>query len=82
MGFVDQEDTLMGTLTVYESVLYSAPLLKFAILTIECYQDPSIEMRKVSLTDARHPRGIDSSAAVHKIKYAELPSLDLLQKLL
>ncbi|EDR02150.1 uncharacterized protein LACBIDRAFT_309799 [Laccaria bicolor S238N-H82] len=26
VGFVDQEDTLMGTLTVYESVLYSALL--------------------------------------------------------
>ncbi|EAU83316.2 ATP-dependent permease [Coprinopsis cinerea okayama7 len=26
MGFVDQEDTLMGTLTVYETVLYSALL--------------------------------------------------------
>jgi ABC-type multidrug transport system ATPase subunit len=26
MGYVDQEDTLMGTLTVYESVLYSALL--------------------------------------------------------
>ena len=81
VGFVDQEDTLMETLTVYESVLYSALLLKFAILTIECYHDPFIEMRKVSLTNARHPRGIDSSAAVHKIKYAELSSVDVLQKL-
>jgi ABC-type multidrug transport system ATPase subunit len=26
MGYVDQEDTLMGTLTVYETVLYSALL--------------------------------------------------------
>lgn len=26
VGFVDQEDTLMGTLTVYETVLYSALL--------------------------------------------------------
>lgn len=26
MGFVDQEDTLMSTLTVYETVLYSALL--------------------------------------------------------
>jgi len=24
MGFMDQEDTLMSTLTVYETVLYSA----------------------------------------------------------
>ena len=77
VGFVDQDDTLM----VYESVLYSALLLKFAILTIERYQDPSIEMRKVSLTDSRHPQSIDSSAAVHNIKYAELPSLHVLQKL-
>ena len=81
VGFVDQEDTLMGTLTVYESVPYTAVPLKLAIITIEYYQDLSIEMRKVFLTDARHPRGIESSAAVHKIKYAELPSLNLLQKL-
>ena len=81
VGYVDQEDTLMGTLTVYESVLYTAVPLKLAIITIKCYQDLSIEMRKVSLKDARHPQSIDSSAAAHKIKYAELPSLDLLQKL-
>lgn len=30
MGFVDQEDTLMSTLTVYETVLYSA-LLRLGI---------------------------------------------------
>ena len=46
VGFVGQEDTLMGTLTAYESVLYSALLLKLAILTIECHHDPSMEMKK------------------------------------
>ena len=80
VGFVDQEDTLMGTLTVYERVLYSALPLKLVIITLECYHDPFIEMRKVSLTDARHSKSIDSSAGVHNIKYAELPSPDLLQK--
>ena len=78
VGFVDQEDTLMGTLTVYESVHYSALPLKLVIITIECYHDLSIEMRKVSLTNARHPQRINSSAVVHNIKYAELPSLDVL----
>ena len=72
--FVDQEDTLMGTLTVYESMLCSMLPLKLAILTIECHHDPFIEMKK-------YPQSIDISAAVHNIKYAELPSLDVLQKL-
>ena len=40
MGFVDQEDTLMGTLTVYEGVLYSALPLRLVIITIEYYHDP------------------------------------------
>ena len=57
-GFVDQEDTLMGTLTVYESVLYTAVALKLAIITIECYQDPSTEMRKVSLTTFDIPKAL------------------------
>ena len=43
---LDQEDTLMGTLTVYESVLCSTLPLKLVIITIECYHDPSIEMEK------------------------------------
>ena len=81
VGFVDQEDTLMGTLSVYESMLYSAVPLKIVIIAIECYHDPSVEMRKISLTDARHPQSTDRSAAVQNIKYAELPSLDALEKL-
>ena len=46
VGFVDQEDTLMGTLTVHGSVLCSMLPLKLAILTIECHHDPSVEMKK------------------------------------
>ena len=46
VGFVDQEDTLMGTLTVHESVLCSTLPLKLVIITIECYHDPSIEIEK------------------------------------
>ena len=46
VGFVDQEDMLMGTLTVYESVLCSTLPLMLAIITIEYYHDPSIEMKK------------------------------------
>ena len=65
VGFVAQEDMLMGTLSVYENMLYSAVPLKTVVITIECYHGPSIEMTKVSLTNARHPRGIDSSTAVH-----------------
>ncbi|PFH50042.1 hypothetical protein AMATHDRAFT_86062 [Amanita thiersii Skay4041] len=43
MGFVDQEDTLMSTLTVYETVLYSALLRLPRDMSIEAKQFRTLE---------------------------------------
>lgn len=50
MGFVDQEDTLMSTLTVYETVLYSA-LLRLP-------RDMSNEAKKFRTLETMHELGI------------------------
>ena len=50
MGFVDQEDTLMPTLTVYETVLYSA-LLRLP-------RDMSYEAKKFRTLETMHELGI------------------------
>ncbi|KAG8851333.1 hypothetical protein FRB96_009398 [Tulasnella sp. 330] len=50
MGFVDQEDTLMSTLTVYETVLYSA-LLRLP-------RDMSYEAKKFRTLETMHELGI------------------------
>ncbi|ORY79351.1 hypothetical protein BCR35DRAFT_291656 [Leucosporidium creatinivorum] len=50
VGFVDQEDTLMGTLTVYETVLYSA-LLRLP-------RDMSLEDKKMRTLETMHELGI------------------------
>lgn len=50
VGFVDQEDTLMGTLTVYETVLYSA-LLRLP-------RDMSFEDKKMRTLETMHELGI------------------------
>ena len=50
VGFVDQEDTLMGTLTVYETVLYSA-LLRLP-------RDMSFEAKKVRTLETMNELGI------------------------
>lgn len=49
-GFVDQEDTLMGTLTVYETVLYSA-LLRLP-------REMSYEDKKMRTLETLHELGI------------------------
>lgn len=49
-GFVDQEDTLMGTLTVYETVLYSA-LLRLP-------RDLPLESKKLRTLEALNELGI------------------------
>ncbi|KAJ6620042.1 hypothetical protein B0H10DRAFT_2163652 [Mycena sp. CBHHK59/15] len=49
-GFVDQEDTLMGTLTVYETVLYSA-LLRLP-------RDMSLEAKKFRTLETMNELGI------------------------
>ncbi|GAA5914974.1 putative ATP-dependent permease ADP1 [Sporobolomyces salmoneus] len=50
VGFVDQEDTLMGTLTVYETVLYSA-LLRLP-------RDMSSEDKRMRTLETMHELGI------------------------
>jgi ABC-type multidrug transport system ATPase subunit len=50
VGFVDQEDTLMGTLTVYETVLNSA-LLRLP-------RDMSYEAKKMRTLETMHELGI------------------------
>lgn len=49
-GFVDQEDNLMGTLTVYETVLYSA-LLRLP-------RDMALESKKLRVLETLHELGI------------------------
>lgn len=50
IGFVDQEDTLMSTLTVYETVLYSA-LLRLP-------REMSLEAKKYRTLETMHELGI------------------------
>lgn len=50
VGFVDQEDTLMSTLTVYETVLYSA-LLRLP-------REMSMEAKKFRTLETLHELGI------------------------
>jgi len=50
VGFVDQEDTLMSTLTVYETVLYSA-LLRLP-------RDMSLEAKKFRTLETMQELGI------------------------
>jgi ABC-type multidrug transport system ATPase subunit len=50
VGFVDQEDTLLSTLTVYETVLYSA-LLRLP-------REMSIEAKKFRTLETMHELGI------------------------
>lgn len=50
MGYVDQEDTLMSTLTVYETVLYSA-LLRLP-------REMSFEAKKFRTLETMHELGI------------------------
>jgi len=50
MGFVDQEDTLMSTLTVYETILYSA-LLRLP-------REMSLEAKKLRTLETMNELGI------------------------
>lgn len=52
VGFVDQEDTLMGTLTVYETILYSA-LLRLP-------REMSLEAKKYRTLETIHELGLDA----------------------
>ncbi|KAL6310189.1 P-loop containing nucleoside triphosphate hydrolase protein [Sparassis latifolia] len=58
-GYVDQEDTLMSTLTVYETVLYSALLWLL--------REMSLEAKKFRTLETTHELGLDSYNALSVI---------------
>ncbi|KAI5118132.1 hypothetical protein M0805_001731 [Coniferiporia weirii] len=61
-GFVDQEDTLMGTLTVYETVLYSALLRLPRDMSLEAKKYRTLEtMNELGILGIRDMRIGDSS---------------------
>lgn len=61
-GFVDQEDTLMSTLTVYETVLYSALLRLPRDMSIEAKKYRTLEtMQELGILGIRDSRIGDSS---------------------
>ena len=57
MGFVDQEDTLMSTLTVYETVLYSALLRLPREMSLEAKKYRTLEtMNELGILGIRDSR--------------------------
>jgi ATP-binding cassette, subfamily G (WHITE), member 2 len=66
VGFVDQEDTLMSTLTVYETVLYSALLRLPRDMSIEAKKFRTLEtMQELGILDIRDSRIGDTGAIRH-----------------
>ena len=65
VGFVDQEDTLMSTLTVYETVLYSALLRLPRDMSIEAKKFGTLEtMEELGILGIRDMRIGDSGACL------------------
>lgn len=63
IGFVDQEDTLMSTLTVYETILYSALLRLPRDMSIEAKQFRTLEtMNELGILGIKDSRIGDSGA--------------------
>ena len=63
VGFVDQEDTLMSTLTVYETVLYSALLRLPRDMSLEAKKFRTLEtMQELGILDIKDSRIGDSGA--------------------
>ena len=61
VGFVDQEDTLMSTLTVYETVLYSALLRLPRDMSLEAKKFRTLEtMQELGILDIKDSRIGDS----------------------
>ena len=61
IGFVDQEDTLMSTLTVYETILYSALLRLPREMSIEAKKFRTLEtMQELGILDIKDMRIGDS----------------------
>ena len=69
MGFVDQEDTLMSTLTVYETVLYSALLRLPREMSLEAKKYRTLEtMNELGILGIKDSRIGDTGtgACVHQ----------------
>ncbi len=65
IGFVDQEDTLMSTLTVYETILYSALLRLPRDMSIEAKQYRTLEtMNELGILGIKDSRIGDSGTYV------------------
>ena len=65
IGFVDQEDTLMSTLTVYETILYSALLRLPRDMSIEAKKYRTLEtMNELGILGIKDSRIGDSGACV------------------
>ena len=78
MGFVDQEDTLMSTLTVYETVLYSALLRLPREMSFEAKKFRTLETMHelgiLGIKDARIGETGEPTLCFLKNDYAEMPS--------
>jgi ABC-type multidrug transport system ATPase subunit len=67
IGFVDQEDTLMSTLTVYETILYSALLRLPRDMSIEAKKFRTLEtMNELGILGIKDSRIGDSGAYIHR----------------
>lgn len=73
VGFVDQEDTLMSTLTVYETVLYSALLRLPRDMSIEAKKFRTLEtMNELGILGIKDMRIGDSSRSLDTVFLANL----------
>jgi len=73
IGFVDQEDTLMSTLTVYETILYSALLRLPREMSIEAKKFRTLEtMNELGILGIRDMR-IGESGAYSSLFFNETP---------
>jgi ABC-type multidrug transport system ATPase subunit len=71
-GFVDQEDTLMSTLTVYETVLYSALLRLPRDMSLEAKKFRTLEtMNELGILGIKDSR-IGASGMLHLLIFADL----------
>jgi len=68
IGFVDQEDTLMSTLTVYETILYSALLRLPRDMSIEAKKFRTLEtMNELGILGIKDSRIGDSGACRYRL---------------
>ena len=70
MGFVDQEDTLMSTLTVYETVLYSALLRLPREMSLEAKKFRTLEtLHELGILGIKDSRIGDSGVSFHQLEF-------------